>query len=517
MSAPSRVRSITRQGWAEAIFVSPRSFRVVLLAALILRVYVAVAFSSIHWPDEIFQALEPAHRLAFGKGIIPWEFRAGVRSWVFPAAIAGVMRLTAGFGRGSSAYLVPIKIAFSIFALVPVLFAYKFTRPAKRELAPFFAAVLCAVWYELIFFAPRPFTEVVSCNFLLLGVLLTAREQSNSATILSRDGRFYSWLSRNEFLAGGVLCGIAMALRVQQLPAVGVLAIYCCRAEWKHRWLPFAAGTAIPLVAFGTVDAFTWTYPFQSTVLIFWINIVRHKAAAFGIEPWYYYVQMLWRHMWPIVLLAIVGVRRSPLLALLAAAVIVPHSMIAHKEFRYIYTAIPILLTLAALGIGEIADTRFAKFITHGHKRLMTAALLTACVASSALLMRRIDWTTDAANLKAYSLLSTRRDVCGVGLWGIAWQHTGGYAYLHRNVPIFVGDDSDDGQPEEVTNTPSDWMTFQFVSAGANYMVANEELPEGSTYRAERCWGETCLYKREGTCKTVSGYDVNKLLEWNGE
>src|SRR6516164_9745462 len=66
----------------------------ILLIALLLRVAVAIHFPSIEYADEIYNTLEPAHRLAYGYGIVDWEWRRGARSWVFPAFLAGVMRAT---------------------------------------------------------------------------------------------------------------------------------------------------------------------------------------------------------------------------------------------------------------------------------------------------------------------------------------------------------------------------------------------------------------------------------------
>ena len=50
------------------------------------RVWAAVWDQNIYWPDEIFQTLEPAHQFAFHYGILPWEFREGARSWLFPGS-----------------------------------------------------------------------------------------------------------------------------------------------------------------------------------------------------------------------------------------------------------------------------------------------------------------------------------------------------------------------------------------------------------------------------------------------
>ena len=61
----------------------------VLLGASALRLWLAFDDHSIYWPDEIYQSLEQAHRLAFGSGFIPWEFRDGARNWILPGLIAG--------------------------------------------------------------------------------------------------------------------------------------------------------------------------------------------------------------------------------------------------------------------------------------------------------------------------------------------------------------------------------------------------------------------------------------------
>src|SRR6266851_634794 len=57
-----------------------------LLAVLALALFLRLIFfhfsPSIYWADEIYQSQEPAHRLAYGPGIVTWEYRLGVRSWI---------------------------------------------------------------------------------------------------------------------------------------------------------------------------------------------------------------------------------------------------------------------------------------------------------------------------------------------------------------------------------------------------------------------------------------------------
>ena len=58
-----------------------------VLLSIGLRLVPVLFVPSLNWDDEIFQATEPAHRLVFGYGIVPWEFQLGMRSWILPGTM----------------------------------------------------------------------------------------------------------------------------------------------------------------------------------------------------------------------------------------------------------------------------------------------------------------------------------------------------------------------------------------------------------------------------------------------
>src|SRR5258708_6184015 len=70
----------------------------ILAIGFALRLIGALALPNIAHPDEIFQVIEPAHRLVFGSGIVSWEYIVGIRSWAFPGLIAGVMAVAGRLG-----------------------------------------------------------------------------------------------------------------------------------------------------------------------------------------------------------------------------------------------------------------------------------------------------------------------------------------------------------------------------------------------------------------------------------
>jgi len=145
---------------------------VFLLMGLFLRVGAAIRFPTILQPDEIFETQEPAHHLAYGYGVVTWEWRRGIRSWVFPAFLAGVMRTTDWMGRGSKGYVWGIIFVLALISLTTVWFGFACAKRASGTYAAVVAAGARATWYELVYFAPKALTEIVAGHALLPGLYL---------------------------------------------------------------------------------------------------------------------------------------------------------------------------------------------------------------------------------------------------------------------------------------------------------------------------------------------------------
>ncbi|MBD2353222.1 mannosyltransferase [Tolypothrix sp. FACHB-123] len=480
-----------------------------ILLALLLRVGCALAFPNIFWADEIFQTQEPAHRLAFGHGIITWEYRDGIRSWIFPALLAAIMRLTAWLGDGSTGYVTGVNICLSVLSLTTIVVAFLWGHRTGGLLTAVITAGICSVWYEFVYFAPKAFNEVVATHLFLPGVYLGVH------------GKWFQ--PRIRLFLAGCLCGCALGLRIQLLPAVAVALLYICwRKDWQERTITMMAGIIGPLLIFGLVDAFTWSYPFQSFWKHFWINIIEKRSHIYGVSPWYeYFVFMLksWSFfIVPIALLAIIGSFQSPILAWLAIAVILIHSLPAHKEYRFIYTALPLILMLAGLGTSQIVKFWLLKWRSHQAKFVAVSLCLILWASTSAVLAGRFNlytelswqmlwnnrgwthWNAESGNLQALQKLSQEKTVCGVGLWGIHWALSGGYTYLHQDVPMFLMENNKE---------------FETQKQNFNYLVANIPIQQPG-YSSQQCWGNTCIYQREGECQPVRSDRINQVIQQTG-
>ena len=97
LSAANTVQSVEWRAWIAAAAAQRLALPILLLAALALRVGNVWTQLYVVFSDETFQYFEQGHRLAFGSGVLPWEFQDGIRSWLLPGLLAGLMRLTATF------------------------------------------------------------------------------------------------------------------------------------------------------------------------------------------------------------------------------------------------------------------------------------------------------------------------------------------------------------------------------------------------------------------------------------
>ena len=192
------------------------------------------------------------------------------------------------------------------------------------------------------------------------------------------------------------------------------------------------------MLLFGAVDWITWSYPWQSFILYYKENVVSGPGKELTlVQPWYWYLLVLLVLLGPAILLLFHGARRSPFLAIFCAIVVVSHSVIPHKEIRFIYPILAPAITLAAMGIVDLFDE-----IKHGMRfldnpRWVVAIGVAFLFVSSALLAAQCaDWYKTRWGDGAFDRLSREPGVCGVGIYRAIWWQSGGYTHLHRDVPI---------------------------------------------------------------------------------
>lgn len=482
-----------RAGWV--------AFGVVAAAAVALRLGVAILHPNVLWPDEIHQSLEQAHRLVFGAGIVPWEFREGARSWILPGLLAGAMQL--GRWGGGLGHVHAAQLLLCIVSVAPIAVAYAAVVRARGPLPALVAAIAVAFWFELVLFAPKALAEVVAAHLLILGLHLQ--------TTASTSGR--------RLVVAGALLGAAVVLRVHVAPAVVLALAISVRRDWRA-WRALSTGAAAVIALAGLVDLATWGRPFHSLVRTLQANVLEDKASQYGTSAWTGYLEAIgatWSWGTALLLpLAALGARLRPAFGACALAVLATHTAFAHKEYRFVYPAILLAVTLAAIGAGEVVAYARARARPEAAIAIAAAVLLAWAGTSAAGALRYettvIDPATDAPEsrwaharwgLEAMALAGARPELCGVALAMLPWWWTGGYTYLHRDVPIYLLQEARDG--------PATAGGFNAVIAPADVVP---HLPE---FTVRRCWPGACLAERAGGCRTVPGEPINARLVTRGE
>jgi hypothetical protein len=479
----------------------------ILAIALAVRVLVAWAMPSQCWPDEVFQSLEQAHRVVFGRGVIPWEFIEGTRSWVFPGVLAGIMKVASLFSSSPQAYLLACATVLSVISLAAVWAGFRWAEQLFGLRGAIITAGTCALWYELVYFAPKAMSEVVAGSLLAAGVLFANRAAREAAP------------GRRDVLAGALLLALCTMLRIQLAPAAGICFLYMLRrAPWRLRGEALAVAIGVALI-FGAVDAFTWGYPFASYVGNIRANLIEGRSRDFGVAPWYAYFQcyaLLWGPAGIAILaLAALGARRAPLAGVAAILVLLAHLPIAHKEYRFLFPALVLVIMLAGMGLAEIVeyvarrrDARTANLAAAGALVIALATSLTRAnhymdpgdvfqLGAGAVGHPVELWTERSGYLLADRWISEQHDVCGVALVALHWSQTGGYTYLHQDVPLL-----------EVLSS----RRLEQITPYVNVLLARPDMaPQMGPFSRLVCWNTACVYRRSGSCAPIDAIAAPSL------
>ncbi|MBM4202487.1 MAG: hypothetical protein FJ189_14550, partial [Gammaproteobacteria bacterium] len=244
--------------------------RLILVGGFAARAAVALVSENIPWPDELFQYLEQGHRIVFGYGYVPWDFRYAARSWLLPGFIAFWLWLCQLAQLDSPTFYVPfVKLVLCALSTTLIYSAYRAARNIAGETAGLVAALLVAGWYELIYFAHKPLTEAIA-TYALVAVLALVTERTPTT---------------RQAVAAGWLAGLMTALRVQYAPCAVVLGVYALLRWPRSAWVRAAVGAGVALLSAGAVDRLTWGTWFESYRVAFGLHAILNASAWFGTAP----------------------------------------------------------------------------------------------------------------------------------------------------------------------------------------------------------------------------------------
>jgi GPI mannosyltransferase 3 len=456
-----------------------RPLLVWLLIGLVLRLGFSLVSDHIYYPDEVFQVLEPAHRLAFGYGIIPWEYEEGVRHFGLPLFYGAVLSGLNFVGIDDpTKYRSFLAMITAIFSLSLIWSVYQIgAKWFKSKEVAVLAAAATAIWYELIYFSPRPFFEMIA-TYVIYGAWALTLVSNRAITLV---------------LAGAML-GYSILLRPQYLLfVVGLLIIELFSRRQIERRKTLLMGMVAGLLIGGVIDWLTLGSLFQSVQTYLVNNLARGSElladpVKLGNEGRFFYISALLIASGGMVLVSVVNYKKYWPLWGLILAVLLPHTLIDHKEYRFIFVLLPLWLMLSINSLIKI---------TKSSRLTMLVVILVSLLGALRLLpfqdrLYLNSFLKRSDSLAIYSHLANDPALCGLMDANASWVLTGGYYYLHQDVPLY----SLDYPPADLESV--------------NRVIAIPQGPEVEGFKLGERFGELAIYQREGGCREEAEYQYTR-------
>jgi GPI mannosyltransferase 3 len=474
-------------------FLERRWLPILLVIAALPRLGLACFEHGVNHPDEVFQMLEPAHRWVYGYGIQSWEFQDGARSWLLPGIVALLWKGLVFLGLSDPLTLVPLlRVPFVASAVCSAYLAARLAEALSGRAASFGACLFSAFMPLALILDFRTTTEAASAPILLLAMLSAV------------GGRF-------------VRAGAFAALLVFLRPVNGI--VIAAMVGWlvferNSRALLRVVSGAVPVsLAGGAIDWITWGSPFHHLVEYLRFNWVESGASLFGTQPFWTYGVVLWRTALPLVLglpaAAFVLWRRVPaarMPLMVTLLYIVLHSIVAHKEPRFLLPILPLIGILTSVALVELIPPRLARLLAAPYASTRVLALSTiAIVLYGTLTAAGLTYADlqDAHGEADDRILFGKRnsvnqllvragdqpDLCGMLVLGLMPNElfSGGTTYLHRDVLL---------------NSPQSRALWGLMSKAANYAVAPDIAGPPGWRRIAQDKG-VVLLKRPGECVSL--------------
>ena len=476
------------------------------LAALVL-LAVAVRLPLAFWPnvnhpDEIFQYLEPAWRMLGHDGIVTWEWRDGIRSSFLPTMFVGPVILGDWLAPGGAgAFIVP-RLVVALASLSIVISAWFFGARVSRTHA-IIAALVAAIWFEVVYFAPHTLSEPLATALIVPAALLLTDSPSQKRLVI-----------------GGGLLALAFVWRFQYAPAMSVFALGACWRQWRKA-IPLVGGGLVVLLLAAMVDAAHGIVPFEWLILNIEQNMLFDRASEFGVAPAIAYLHLLsviWSGAAMLLLCALWrGWRHAPLLIVAAVVNIAFHSSIEHKEYRFIFLSVVLLIIAAALGSADWGQMMREKPACRPWALPVVAGgwVLISLGLAEATKTMQDNWMRGTGTARLATELRADPELCGLALYITDFQYLPGRERLVGSSPLYVLHPKD---PVAKGRLP---VLAKKHEPAFNRVVAPpdsaSDLPADFSRRSCASMGDkgvACIFARSGGCDAAAAgpFVINDVL-----
>ncbi|XP_019910540.1 GPI mannosyltransferase 3 isoform X2 [Esox lucius] len=304
-------------------------------------------------PDEYWQSLEVAHRMVFNYGYQTWEWTAGIRGFSYPLVFAVLYKILHFFTYDAVQLLIWLpRVLQALLAALADIKLYSLIQSLENpDTAKWtYLCQLCSwfTWYcctrTLSNTMETTLTTLALCYYPLPG------SKTHSST---------------KYLT---LVALAVIFRPTALIVWLPLLVYHFWQEDKDKKLKLITHHCLPIgtLAIGIstlIDCMfygKWTLV-QYNFLKF--NVLHNLAEFYGSHPWHWYftqgfVVVIGPHLPFFIYGCTLASKRYRILLVTVVWTVMVYSLLAHKEFRFIYPVLPFCMVFCGIALANLKTWR---------------------------------------------------------------------------------------------------------------------------------------------------------------
>ncbi|XP_073320272.1 GPI mannosyltransferase 3 [Pagrus major] len=346
-------------------------------------------------PDEYWQSLEVSHRMVFNYGYMTWEWKAGIRGFLYPLMFASIYKILHFINYDSVYLLIWLPRVFQalLAAFADVKFFFLVRTLESRDVATWtFFCHLCS-WFSW-FCCTRTLTNSMETTITCLALFYFPLPGSKTH-------------SSKKYLS---LVALAIIVRPTALIVWFPLLMYHFWQEENklrlitHKCIPIGAVAVVISTLIDCIFCDKWTMV-QFNFLKF--NIFYSVADFYGSHPWHWYFTqgfavVIGPHLPLFLHGCTIAFKRYKILLAAVVWTLVVYSLLPHKEFRFIYPLLPFCMIFSGISLANLkAWRRAAAFFLLVSN--LTAALYTGLIHQRGTLdvMTRLQTLCEVSNISS--------------------------------------------------------------------------------------------------------------------
>ncbi|CAA0836061.1 Alg9-like mannosyltransferase family [Striga hermonthica] len=329
----------------------------IFIFCLVTRIINSLLVQTYFNPDEHWQALEVAHRIAFGYGHLTWEWNKGIRSYLHPTLFAALYKVLALSHLDLSWFMIRApRLLQSVFSAIGDLYLYKYSKALFGDNVAYWALFAQLTNWFMFFCITRTLSNSLETILTVGSLYYWPCMRPSSCSVAS--------VSRKRALAVAALaCAIRPTSAISWI-YIGILELFTARDKLK-----FILVEVIPVG--GLVLGFPLLLDRQlyGSWVVVPLNFVKFNFLSsggdyYGTHAWHWYITqgftiMLFTYI-PFSIAGIIMSKEWKLSGLIIWVLGV-YSLLGHKEFRFVLPVLPIALIFSGIPLANLHQRGISK------------------------------------------------------------------------------------------------------------------------------------------------------------